>query len=381
MNTDSASPSPAGGRLLSVDFWRGYALLTIFINHIPGNFFVRFTHRNFGFSDATEVFVMLAGVAAAFAYLPYFRRGKAVATSFRIVQRAFHLYMAHIVLIVFCGAIIAYAVTTTGDNRFLEAVHLDVLINDTIPGLIGLASLSFQPAYLDILPLYVVLMLMTPAILLVASRSMALALTLSVLLYVAAQVLALNFSTYPAAGTWFLNPLCWQLLFTIGIALGAMIAGPGPFRSSPVLLALSAGYLAISGVWIVSGFFPLWDLSPLPRFVWEFDKSNLHLPRLLHVLALTYVLVHLPVERWLQTGRALRPVAVLGRHSLAVFALGTVLAVSGQLVRAVHGGGFGLDVALIGSGIALLFACAGVLEWNRVGQAGRRGGVGAAQAR
>jgi OpgC protein len=29
-----------------IDFWRGFALVTIFINHIPGNYFERFTFRN-----------------------------------------------------------------------------------------------------------------------------------------------------------------------------------------------------------------------------------------------------------------------------------------------------------------------------------------------
>ena len=57
-----------GSRLASVDFWRGFALVTIFVNHIPGNILEPFTHKNFGFSDAAEVFVFLAGVGVAFAY-------------------------------------------------------------------------------------------------------------------------------------------------------------------------------------------------------------------------------------------------------------------------------------------------------------------------
>lgn len=45
----------------AIDFWRGFALVTIFINHIPGNFYERFTHRNIGVSDSAELFVFLAG--------------------------------------------------------------------------------------------------------------------------------------------------------------------------------------------------------------------------------------------------------------------------------------------------------------------------------
>ncbi|BCJ91055.1 membrane protein [Terrihabitans soli] len=354
-------------RLLSVDFWRGLALLTIFVNHIPGNMFERFTHRNFGFSDATEVFVMLAGVAAALAYLPRFRRGHAGTTSFRIVQRAFQLYMAHIVLIIVCGAIIAHSVATTGDMRYFEALHLDILINDTVPGLVGLAALGLQPAYLNILPLYIVLLIMAPVLLFLAGRSLVAMLALSGALYLASQLLWLNFPTYPSEGWWFLNPLCWQLLFAIGIALGAKIIDGGWPQFPRWLLWISCTYLAVSCVWIVSGFYPSWNPHWIPRFIWDFDKTNLFLPRLLHVLALTYVAAHLPVERWLRDNELMRPFVVLGRHSLAVFCLGTVFAIAAQMVRAQFGGSPGLDTILITSGILSQLVLAGVLEWYRSG--------------
>jgi hypothetical protein len=382
MSTDDSPPTgTARPRRISVDFWRGVALLTIFINHIPGNTFTWLTHRNVGFSDATEVFVMLAGVAAAFAYLTRFRDGRAAPATFRILQRAFQIYMAHIVLIVFCGAVVAYASTQTGDMRFLEMFRLDVLVNDTIPGLIGLATLSLQPSYLDILPLYVVLLAAAPALLWMVARSLRLALAVSGAVYLIANLFHLDPLTYPAPGNWFLNPLCWQFLFVVGLCIGAGLMDERPFPRSRLLLGLSLGYLALAAWWTVTGFWPGWDLSPLPLFIWDFNKTDLHLPRLLHVLALGYVVSHGVVELRLQGLPAVRRIAVLGRHSLPVFALGTVLAVIGQVLRAISGGGLAVDIALVGTGIVLLFACAGVLEWNRIGQASFRGGAGPAQAR
>jgi hypothetical protein len=354
-------------RLLSVDFWRGLALLTIFVNHVPGNMFERFTHRNFGFSDATEVFVMLAGVAAALAYLPRFRRGQAATTSFRILQRAFQLYMTHIVLIIVCGAIIAHSVATTGDMRFFEALHFDILVNDTLPGLVGLAALGMQPAYLNILPLYIVLLTLAPVLLFLGSRSLVAMLAASATLYLCSQLLWLNFPTYPSEGFWFLNPLCWQLLFAIGVALGAKIIDGGWPVLPRWVLWLASAYLAVACVWIVSGFYPGWNPQWLPRFIWDFDKTNLFLPRLLHVLALTYVASHLPVERWLRGSELCKPFAILGRHSLAVFSLGTVFAITAQMIRAHVGGSPSLDTILIGSGILSQLILAGVLEWYRSG--------------
>lgn len=51
----------------AIDFWRGFALLTIFVNHVPGNAFEPFTYSHFSISDAAELFVFLAGWAIALA--------------------------------------------------------------------------------------------------------------------------------------------------------------------------------------------------------------------------------------------------------------------------------------------------------------------------
>ena len=45
----------------AVDFWRGVALVMIYINHVPGNVFSYYTLRNYAISDAAELFVFLAG--------------------------------------------------------------------------------------------------------------------------------------------------------------------------------------------------------------------------------------------------------------------------------------------------------------------------------
>ena len=45
----------------AVDFWRGIALITIFINHVPGIYYARFTHANYSLSDSADLFVFLAG--------------------------------------------------------------------------------------------------------------------------------------------------------------------------------------------------------------------------------------------------------------------------------------------------------------------------------
>jgi hypothetical protein len=362
-----AMSQPETGRNVTVDFWRGLALCTIFINHVPGNLFERFTHRNLGFSDATEIFVLLAGVAAAFAYLPKMVAGRLCATSFRILLRAFQLYMAHIVLVVACCAMVGYAVSATGDTRFLQALHLDVLTDNTVPALIGLVLLGLQPAYLNILPLYIVLLLATPVLLMLVRRSGPLALAASGAIYVASQLYWINLPTFPEPGWWFLNPLAWQFLFVIGLVLGKALLRTDSLQVPAPLFWASLTYLAISLVWIRSGFYPTWNLAPLPLFLWEFDKTNLFAPRLLHVLALLVVFGSMALHATILRSRVASALAVLGRHSLPVFFLGTLLALSFQILRALSGGGLVVDTVLIGSGLAAQFALAGVLEWHRNG--------------
>ena len=46
-----------GPRDPRIDFFRGVALIWIFIDHVPGNLLAHLTLRNFGFSDASELFV------------------------------------------------------------------------------------------------------------------------------------------------------------------------------------------------------------------------------------------------------------------------------------------------------------------------------------
>ena len=68
MSDVAISTAPAGRSRVKttrapneIDFWRGIALVSIFMNHIPGLWYEQFTHKNFGYTDSAELFVLLAG--------------------------------------------------------------------------------------------------------------------------------------------------------------------------------------------------------------------------------------------------------------------------------------------------------------------------------
>jgi hypothetical protein len=58
----------ARGRDLRLDLFRGLANWAIFLDHFPNNTVAWLTMRNYGFGDATDIFVFISGYTAAFVY-------------------------------------------------------------------------------------------------------------------------------------------------------------------------------------------------------------------------------------------------------------------------------------------------------------------------
>lgn len=349
-----------------IDFWRGLALLTIFVNHVPGNLLGHLTHRNWGVSDSAELFVFIAGFSAALAYFGKFLADPLVATG-RVLQRAWRLYSAHIVLLVVAVALFFGAAMALRDVHWAEAYGLDMLSTEPIRAFVGLATLGHQLGYFNILPLYVVLFLLLPALMLLAARSLVLALAAASILYVWSHVEGVRLPSYPADGGWFFEPLRWQLLFAIGFTAGALYRDGRPVPFHPLAYAAALAVVAAGAVVALAGLFPE-NVPPGPAFLWSFDKSGLGLPRLAHVLALIYVVAHAPYGLFDRMIARLGPDSALvriGRHGLAMFCLGSILAVLGQI--AVRAGGDALDLGtlIVILGIGLHIAAAHGLDWWR----------------
>jgi len=84
----TAAAPPPGGRDLRLDLFRGVALWLIFLDHIPQNIANWFTIRNYGFSDATEIFIFISGYTAAFVYGRAMRERGFLVASARVLRRA-----------------------------------------------------------------------------------------------------------------------------------------------------------------------------------------------------------------------------------------------------------------------------------------------------
>lgn len=353
-----------------IDFWRGVALVMIFVDHIPGNMFEALTIRNFGVSDSAEIFVFLSGFSAALAYFTRYLSGEPVYATVRVYQRVGKLYMAHVVTIAMAVALFFGAAIWFSDAHWTRVHGLDYLIRDPVHAMVGMATLAYQIGYFNILPLYVVLLAALPVLMAVAARNLLFALAGSFGLYVVAHLAGWSLPNLPSDGRWFFDPLSWQLLFTIGFAAGALYRGGQPVGFHPVAYGLALAALLAGAVIKFGNLWPTDGALPIPNFMYTFDKGSLALPRMLHALALIYVVAHLPYrwidERVMRAGER-NPFSRIGRHSLAIFCTGSLLAVAGQVIERATGGGFAVDVVVVFVGLGIQLGLALWLDlWKAI---------------
>ncbi len=166
----STSVIPSG-RDLRLDFFRGLALIFIFIDHIPGNIVADYTVRNFGFSDASEIFIFISGYAAGLVYMRAARREGIVFSSARVLRRVWQLYVAHLFLFVIFVAQVAWTSIKFDNPMYVEEMNIASFLQEPHVAIIQSMLLKFKPVYMDILPLYIVLLLFLPVVLFLSMRS------------------------------------------------------------------------------------------------------------------------------------------------------------------------------------------------------------------
>src|SRR6201984_2159314 len=86
------------GRDLRIDACRGIALWWIFLNHIPNNIGSWLTLRNYGFSDAAEIFMFVSGVTCALAYGKAWRYEGWTGLIGRTLRRSWDIYVAFLLV-------------------------------------------------------------------------------------------------------------------------------------------------------------------------------------------------------------------------------------------------------------------------------------------
>lgn len=348
-----------------VDFWRGLALVFIFINHIPGNYFSRFTHASYSLSDSADLFVFLAGWGMRLMAGSGEKQQSTWYLVLRLGGRTITLYAAQIMLTMIAIAMLAGCALLLGNPLLLEWHNAAAVFHDPVATHVGLAMLTHQLGYFDILPLYVVLMVMAPGFAVIDRYAPHVLLPLSLLLYGVTLVFRISVPTWPVEGQWFFNPLAWQLLFVLGFVL-ARDDGIGAWvRRNIVAIRWVALPVVLAGLaFVLSGWWPDPTKIPQPRLFFLIDKSFMTPPRLIQFLALIAVMsaTYPYIRRY--ASQLVVFLSMLGRNSLYVFCVGSILSLAGQILRYIYQGNFFIDTAVVVCGIAILAFTAWLPEWR-----------------
>jgi hypothetical protein len=320
---------PPTGRDLRLDLFRGLANWAIFLDHIPHEVLNWATIKNYGFSDAADLFVFISGYTAAFVFGRIMIERGYLGAAARLVKRALQLYAAHIIVVVVYIAVIAGVSQGTHDANDLNVFNVAAFVSKPLWEFVQTLALRYRPVNLDVLPLYILLLgTFAPALWLMI-RKPTLILGCSIAVYLAGRHFGWNLSTSRSA-VWYFNPFAWQLLFFLGawVALGGAQAVQSIVRTRTVSW-LAVAYLVFALVVTMAinsphlgDLLPSWTLAPFDPN----DKTNLAPYRVVHLIALAIVVTRfLPQDSPILKWRSLAPLIKCGQNSLPVFCVGIVL--------------------------------------------------------
>ncbi|MDB5730993.1 MAG: OpgC protein [Variovorax sp.] len=363
-----------------IDALRGLMLVLMTLTHLP----TRLTDplgQPLGFVSAAEGFVLLSAYMAGLVYGRRAWRDGIAAMQRAFRQRALKVYMSQAATLLFL-----FTVVTAIGLRIDQAAVKDLAsyyLREPHAAFLASLLLVYEPPLLDILPMYVLFMLLSPWVLAFALRhGWAGIVGASVLLWGLSQfglsgwvygaAVALTGLPVPFHEMGSFNTFSWQFLWLVGLWMGASRHAPGA-RSFvfPRWVLTVAMAVALYGFhWRHEGLHGQAPFGGDVELNLLFDKWQLGPLRLVNLLALGILAIRfgpvlarrLPRQHWLEAmGSASLP--VFCAHLVAVL---LVLAVFGdnQLARPWWGDGL-LLAAVFGA----LYGMARLTLWLERGPA------------
>ena len=357
-----ATPHPGNERDLRLDACRGLALWFVFIDHIPGNAFEWLTLRNYGFSDASEVFVFVSGYTCMISYGGALRSRGWPTVIARGLRRSFEIYVAFLLLV------IIYLGLAWLSSSYLDETNTRRFFDNPGTALLRLLALQYAPVNTDILPTFVILHLAFPLVLWLIIRSAAIALAASFILYLMVQLYDWHFPAWPTGELYF-NPFAWQILFVIG----ACSAGPCAKQFAAVLRRPATIPLAVACVLFGLATALSWRLDAfkwlIPQMVedWLYPiyKSHLDPVRLIHFLAILALLTRfVPPDGHRPPGPWTTALIRCGENSLSIFCFSVLASFMAFVTLNRVSDGLPMQAAVSAFGIAFMVAIANLLTWE-----------------
>jgi hypothetical protein len=362
-------PEPSTPRDLRLDFFRGVSLILIFIDHVPENILSYFTLQAVTFFDAAEVFIFISGFTAALVYSRRLVSKGALYAIAQVLRRAWQLYVAHIFLFVLFIAEVSYTSATFKNPMYNEEMRVADFLDEPHIAVVKALLLEFQPTFLDILPLYILMLVIFPVILLGMRRHWLWVLVPSAIVYLAVQIFDISVPAYPEGHVWYFNPLAWQFLFVAGAVLGNQSPGQSvpelPKIAYPVAAVIFVAALVVKVSWTIHG---VWEGFPglFLRELWPVNKNNLSPLRLVPFFALVLLVATLvPRQAGFLRGRVARPLVRCGQQSLEIFCLSILLSALGHFILSEYDSAIVVQLAVNAAGIGAMLLTAAMIDWYK----------------
>ncbi len=348
-----------------LDFFRGIAMMIIFIAHMPRNFWALWIPSRFGFSDATEIFVFCSGIASAIAFGQTFQKQGFWIGTARVGLRVWQIYWAHIALFMTITVAMIALNRLLDTDYYLRQLNLLIFFENTPINLLGLMTLTYVPNYFDILPMYLVILMLIPIVMGLSKWRVEAVFVLMISLWIMANLRWLNLPAEPWSNRpWFFNPFAWQLIFFTGFALKMGWLPTPPVRRSGLILAALIILITIPFAW-----FRLLQAEPFLREINMIlrpyaSKTHFGILQLVHFLALAYLAYGLVGANGHRLrGFFVQVICKVGQQTLPVFLFGMLLSqLGGALLHNIPR--TTLNVSLVNlTGILLLIGVAYFCAW------------------
>ena len=346
-------------------------LVLMTVTHLP-TWFSAALGQPFGFVSAAEGFVFLSAFLVACVYGRMAHERGFPAMRRALWRRTGKIYLAHLGILLLLLWVLVPIAVARGAHPITDLASF--YLAHPYEALMGGLLLAYNPPLLDILPMYVLFMAVSPLLLQLADRRGWTAIVnASVVLWLVAQfgggavlhgaLVRLFDLGVPYRQTGAFSFLAWQLLWVAGLWAGTRGTALVAWMRAPRTVATAAALAIAFLVWRhVTGQVP----SGPPALVDAFDKWHLGALRLLDFAALATLVVYAraTLAQWAE--RSL--LATLGKASLTVFCAHLLICLVALLLVAepspmqLHW----TDSALLAGTLAALYA----LAW--VYQAGRR---------
>src|ERR1700692_1175590 len=310
-------------RIEELDALRGLMLVWITCTHLP-TILSKYTNQPFGFFAATEGFIFLSALFAGRIYFRIAERDGYGAMWRKLGIRTGKLYCYQLLLLAF--AFVIEAPIAAHGNK--PAVHnlLDFYFSaGRARAFIDGALMLYRPPLLDILPIYIILLALTPfAIVLGARFGWKYAFTGGFTLWLLAQFGFRSFAYHVQTSAFGLQiPLnqmgafdlwAWQLWWLVGLWLGVRWA-QDDFRLDWVKrMTIPAALVAV--FFLVLRYAQVGGVLTFGKFGLLFDKWDFGVGRMIDFTAIAILAIRF---RSLLRHLAIRPLVMMGQASLPVF--------------------------------------------------------------